>query len=292
MFFLLAISATFAYALQNTLLTQAYRDMDQLSAVAYRGLTLGISFLPLLLLAENVSLDATLKTLPMILTAALFGTVANLFNAYAFAYLTVGVASALTMSATAIMVAVIGFCFLGESLSLVQLLLIALVLGGVISLGASRSKGPLPKAYNMPKGMLYAALTGVFMSVAVVLLGLSSRQGNPIVTGYILELTCGVLAALLASARNFAGRPGLQRVTPRYFFKLLVWASPTAVGTTCYALALSSGSMAVAAAILSTMMVFSAFLGILIYREYPSAKQWAIISVVCAGVVGMKLFAG
>ena len=190
------------------------------------------------------------------------------------------------------MVALIGFLFLGETLSLQQLLLISVVLGGVVALGASRSNGPLPKAYNVTKGMLFAALTGLFMGIAVILLGLSSRQGNPIVTGYILELSCGLLAAMLAMLRNFTGRSGLQRVAPKYLLKLLIWASPTAIGTTCYAMALSMGSMAVAAAILSTMMVFSAFLGIFVYREYPSAKQWGIISVVCSGVIGMKLFTG
>jgi hypothetical protein len=51
-FFVLAIAATFGYSLQSTLMTSFYRSVDRLSAVALRGLSLGVTMLPLLLFVD------------------------------------------------------------------------------------------------------------------------------------------------------------------------------------------------------------------------------------------------
>ena len=78
-------------------------------------------------------------------------------------------------------------------------------------------------------------------------------------------------------------------ITLRQFGRLLLCASPTAMGTGLYSLAMTLGPVAIAAAVVSSMMVFSTLLGYLLYGERPSRRQGALILFICVAVAGLKL---
>jgi drug/metabolite transporter (DMT)-like permease len=291
-FFIIALTATFAYALQGVLMAKVYRQSDRLSSVAYRGLSLLISMSPLLLLVPQSDFIEFSGLLPQLLLAASLAALANWANAIAFVRLPVGIASALSMAFTALFVALLGQVFLDEQLSPQQWLMGAVTLAMVLLLGASQRRGtPLTSSdYRPLSGILASAAYGSLMSYALILVAGMSRASHPFLVGYAWEASIGLMAMLFALARGrVSAKPGFQRISWSRFRQILVFASPTALGTGCYAYAMTLGPLAIAAAILSTMMVFSMLLGWWLLAERPRLRQWAMMSLVCMSVVALKL---
>ncbi|MGY5450255.1 EamA family transporter [Agarivorans sp. MS3-6] len=299
MFFIIALCATFAYALQGVLMAKVYRQSDQLSAVAYRGLSLLISMSPLLLLVPHSAYADFLGQLAWLLLAASLAAVANWANAIAFVRLPVGIASALSMAFTALFVALLGQFFLNEQLSLQQWLMGGITLVAVLLLGASQARKAKQVAsqaaytqYKPLTGIVASACYGGLMSYALVLVASMSRSSHPFLVGYAWEVMIGVVAMFIAVGRGlFSSKGGFQSLSMANFKQILMYASPTVIGTACYALAMTLGPLAIAAAILSTMMVFSMLLGWWFLKEKPSMQQWVTMSLVCFSVIGLKLVA-
>ncbi len=288
-FFLVALAATVAYAVQGTLLAGFFRRLDRLSVVTYRGLALGLTLLPLLLFIGPVEPSAAMRMAPFILAAAAVAAVGNWCGGLAYSFLPVGIASALAMSFAAVVSGFIGFAVLGESLHLAQLAFVGLTLSGIVALGAARSTGPLPREYNVPFGILHSLLFGGLTGIAFALIGCSSRQVHPFLVAYSYEFLTGIVAGAIAIARGFIGGNPLSTISRSDFTKILAVTSPTIVGTGCFAVAVSIGPVALATAILSTMMVFKTLLAMAVYHERPTVRQWCLLAFVCATVIGLKL---
>lgn len=290
MFFFYALLATMAYSLQGTLLASCFRRMDRLSVVAYRGLTLGLTMLPILWWVDSWDTAALLQAMPWLLGAVAMAAVANWCNANSFCYLPVGIATALGMSTTAIVSVLLGYCVFKESLQGEQMIFVGLILVGIVSLGAARSHDSGPIQYNVARGLLYCALFGLFMAAGYVLIGATSRQIHPFLAGYLWEFLIGVLVAVVAWGRGRLGGASLQRLSWRDLGIVLLYSAPTALGSAMYPLAVQQkGSFAVATAVLSTMMVFSTLLALVLYRERLTLLQWGLLVFVCLMVVGLRL---
>ena len=132
MFFIVALIATIAYAIQGTLMASYYRSMDQLSAVAYRGLSLGLSMLPLLLFVPSVDFGNVPSVAGSILIASVCAALGNLYIARAYCDLPVGIASGMAMSCAALLAGALGFFLLGEVLTPRQIFFSVLVLIAVV----------------------------------------------------------------------------------------------------------------------------------------------------------------
>ncbi|WP_152779987.1 EamA family transporter [Agarivorans sp. B2Z047] len=295
MFFFIALTATFAYALQGVLMAKVYRQSDLLSAVAYRGLSLLISMSPLLLLVPLSAYSGFIHHAGWLVLAAGLAALANWANAIAFVRLPVGIASALSMAFTALFVGLLGELLLDERLSPLQWLMAGLTLLAVLLLGASQTRTNTKSTESAPQykpliGIVASACYGALMSCALILVAKMSRDSHPFLVGFSWEVMIGVVAMLMAFARGkLSGQAGMQKVTAAQFKQILIFASPTVIGTGCYALAMTLGPLAIAAAVLSTMMVFSMLLGWWLLAEKPTLKQWAMISLVCISVIGLKL---
>ncbi|MEE1673921.1 DMT family transporter [Agarivorans aestuarii] len=295
MFFIIALTATFAYALQGVLMAKVYRQSDLLSAVAYRGLSLVLTMSPLLLLVPQSAYAGFVEQSMWLLLAASLAALANWANAIAFVRLPVGIASALSMAFTALFVGLLGELFLDESLSPMQWLMAGITLLAVLLLGASQTQNSSPKSadsaqYQPLIGIVASACYGGLMCLALILVAKMSRDSHPFLVGFSWEVMIGVVAMLMAFARGkFSGQAGMQKITLGQFKQILIFASPTVIGTACYALAMTLGPLAIAAAILSTMMVFSMLLGWWLLAEKPTLKQWVMISLVCISVIGLKI---
>ena len=267
-----------------------YRRMDSLSAITYRGLTLGLSMLPLLFLADFNEFQRILDFLPYILAGSIFSALGNWCSANTYVHLPIGIGSALTMSAASIVAVLIGFLFLSEMLVASQIISIALILVGVFLLGVSKSNGPLPKKFNVPSGLAYASMSGLFAGSAYSIIGTTARSFDPFIAGYMWEFMIGIIAASIACMRGmFGGRP-LSPVSRNDFFRILKFCSPTLIGSGLYVYSMSIGPVGIATAIIGTMMVFSSIFASIIYKEKLSIKQWILIAFVCSIVVSLKLF--
>ncbi len=289
MFFLAAFFAAFGYALQMTLMASFYRKMDTLSAVAYRGVSLGLSMLPLLCwvpTAQYTTIGAAWSTclLLWIFTAAGDWTFANTVR-----YMPVGVATALGNGLITIISALIGYLYFREVLGSGQIVMIGSVLIAILLLGLTRSTGSLPTEYHVKKGLYNAVLTGFLLGVAFSTVGGLSRKFHPFLIGYIWELGTGVAGLLMILFRRIAHGPGVARLSMPEFGKLLLAASPTLIGTGLYALSMSLGPVGLATAIISTQMVFTTVLSMALYREKLSGLQWLLLLLICGLVVGLKM---
>lgn len=288
MFFSLAIVAALGYSLQSTLMASYYRRIDRLSAVAYRGISLGISMLPLLFFVPFEEFWKTPQYFILILLASVLAALGNWAIANAYRRLPIGIATACAMSFSSVNVAIISFAFLGERLSFLQLLFIGLILLGVILLGVSRSQGILPTDYDLRRGLSNCFVFGLFLGAAYALVGIASRQLDPFIVGYLWEFIIGLVAAMVAIGRGYLGGLPLTKISRKDFAQILVYSAPTAIGTGCYALAMTIGPIGIAAALISTMMVFSTLFAYFLYGETLGKKQWCLLMLVWLMVAGLK----
>lgn len=288
-FFILCIASTIGYALQATLMTKYYRSMDSLSAVSYRGLSLAVSMAPLLFFVPRETYSHIPAVVLPLLAASTAAVFANWSSAKAFRFLPVGIASAASMSFATVSSVAIGIFFLGESISSLQALLLILILGSVLALGATRNKGSVPAEFNVPRGMFAALLFGFFIGIGYTLVGVASRQSHPLLVAYLWESFIGVLAFLIVVFRGVFRSKSRASISGQEFLGLALASSPTAVGTGCYAYAVSIGPVGIATAVLGTMMVFTTLLAILIYKERLSSLAWLILFLVCVLLALLRL---
>ena len=125
---LIAVISALAYALQNVLMTKFYRSMDLASAIAYRGVSLGFTMLPLLFFSHHLRDIVQPHFLLTLLGAALTGVCGNWLGTFPFRHFAVGVASALTQSCLVLVSAVFGVFWLREKLPASAILLVLIIL--------------------------------------------------------------------------------------------------------------------------------------------------------------------
>lgn len=292
LFFLAAFGAAFGYALQFSLMASFYRKMDTLMAIAYRGLSLGLSLLPLLLWVPQEQfgrIGALWFLLPplFLLTAAGDWTIANTVR-----YLPIGIATALANGLIAIVAGLIGYFFFHEVLQVQQMVVMGLIIAAVFLLGFLRSSGTLPREYNVRLGLLNAGLTGLFLAGGYGLVGGLSRTLHPFLVGYIWELGTGITALCFVWLRARAFKVGWSSLSAKEFIKLLVASSPTLIGTGLYAFSMTMGPLGLATAIISTQMVFTTLLSRLLYHEKLSLAQWILLLFICGLVIALRQVSG
>jgi len=288
MFFFLALASMVGYSIQSLLMASCYRTMDRLSAVAYRGLAIGICMAPLLALVPKDHFERGLDCLPSILLGAFMTAVANFFGARSYAFLPVGIATALSVCFGAICTCVLSFALLDERLSGLQIVCLLLLFIGTLALGSTEARGELPLEYSPSRGLTNSILFGIFISWGYFFVGSLSRELHPFLVGYSWELLIGVFAANFAIVRGFLGSFGLETYDSKKFFKILLFSSPTVVGTGCYALAAVRGPIGLLTSVLASSMVFNSILGHALYRESLSKLQWVLLSLVCLAVIALK----
>jgi drug/metabolite transporter (DMT)-like permease len=119
-----------------------------------------------------------------------------------------------------------------------------------------------------------------------------SRALDPVVAGYCWETTITLLGAGVLLGRRLACGPLASLPARSDFGWILLFCIPGAMGTACYALAVSQGPLAIVAAVLGCMMVASSILAWLIHGEKLSGGQWFFVGFVCFAVAGMRFSAG
>ena len=292
MFFVFAIISMAAYALHGVWMAPYYRRHDQLTVVTLRGVGMSLAMTPALLIPGQAGLAGTCSQLPWILAASATALLGNWAGANSLRYLPIGIATALNMSLSTIISAWLSTQWLGESLSGGQIVWMGLIFLGVFGLGAVRSPPVASVTYSLPRGLMFAAVFGLALGAGYTLITRVSRSLDPLVAGYCWESTITVMGAGVLLLRRLAlGRIG-SVPSRRDFAWIVLFCIPGAVGTSCYALAVAGGPVAIVSAVLGTMMVVSSILAWLMYGEKLSRGQWFFVAFVCCAVVGMRFSSG
>ena len=287
MYFLYAVIAVLAYSVQNTFMAKHYRRLDPLVVLTYRGLSMGISMLPLLLFVHRTEWVELPAVFPAIVCGSVTGYASTWGNGMSLRYLPIGVSVALGMSGTAITALVIGLLFFHESISLAQLVPMAVLLGGVFGLGFTKSNHVSDYHYDPIRGSLYCVAYAFFNGLALSFVAWASRQINPFLVGYWWEFGVGIFG--LAVMPMLTRKSWASQLSSTDFIAVLKSASATAIGTGFCMLAMQSGPVGIVSAVLATMMVTNSLLAMAICGEHLSRRQWFMIAIVCAAVVILKL---
>lgn len=295
MFLIYSLLAVLAYSLHNVFMAPLYREFkDKLSAVFYRGICISLSASPILFFVSEKdfqNIPSHFSTLTLASILAVVGTWAAI---YSVNFLAVGIANTLLIALSNLFVVLVSVFLLGETLSLNQYFLIPLIISSVLVFGLVRAKGALPVSYNAPKGVLCCATFGIFTGTAYVLMGLVSRESNPLLVGYLWESLIGLVAGIAACAR--LGLARIQKLPSTFetvsFYRLkkvFICSAPAGIGTALYALAMTEGSIAIAAAILNLSMVSTTLLAVVLYSEKLTRTQWGLLLLISVLVIGLRV---
>lgn len=290
MYILLALLGGIGYSLQGSLMSHYYRTMDRLSASAYRGLSLGISMAPLLIFVPAENYQILLSYVPLLTFACVITAFGNWSMASAYAYIPIGIVSASLVTLSTLSITLIRWFGFGETLSVQQLIFAATLVTLVSLLGISRASENGEHSYDYKRGVFFAAIAAVINAFAVICVGEISMVIHPFLTGYIWEFGIGIAALFIGILRRATGkRSGIQPIPFQDFKKILIFSSPTAFATACYATALTMGPMAIAASVISLQIIFACIFGYMFYNEKLTKIQLALICTVFLAVAGFKV---
>lgn len=294
MYILIAVVAASAYALQGTLMASFYRKMDALSAIAYRGLALGLIMLPLLAFVPFEEFVKTSSFYGHIVICAVLAALGNWLVAQSYRSLPIGIAWALSESFRTITAIGFAILLLHEVLSGVQLAFIAGLLVCVTILCTNSTKNTANIQVSPAAtfgGIAFTLGFGVFIGWSMSLIGSVARECNPLVLAFEWEFTIGLVGCLLASLRGILAKNqnGLNKIDRLSFGRLALYSSPTVIGTYGFALASQMGSIAIVSAVLSVSTVAASLIAFLLYKEKLSPMQCSMIFVSCLIIAGLNL---
>lgn len=289
MYFALCLASMLGYATQGTLMAVIYRRMDPQAATAVRGLCLALVMLPLLWVVPREAWSQSPAFLPGIALAGLLASLGVWSMAHAYRFLPIGITNALLSMFNATLVALLGMIVFREFLSWRQVVLIALILACVLLIGFSKSPVPISQVARPSRGILLCLVFSLFVSSALIILSSISRRLNPMLTAYLWESIIGVYACIIVLVRSAIYRRHLWRVLPRDILRILLYSSPTAIGTGAYMLAVTMGPVGIISAVNSTMIVVSTLLARVLFKERISPRQTILLAIACALVALLSL---
>jgi drug/metabolite transporter (DMT)-like permease len=286
-FFFLALTATVAYALNSTLMAPLARRMTGLEATAWRGLSLGITMSPFLLLVPRATWEGLRPSFYLMLPVLWALTVAaNRFVFMGQRHLPVGINIALMITAATLVTAGLGVVAFGDRFTTLQLLLGIAMLAQAALLGYLSSRGQ-DRSGNIGRGVLISIAGGALLGAAQLIVGYLSRQASPYLLGYAWEFGTGLTAYALLAAMSLRRGGGLP-VPPVPFYKILLAVSPTAFGSTLFAVAITQGPIGLAGAIQATQGAFAALLSYFIIKERLRWTQVVLIVIMVLTLACLK----
>lgn len=280
--FLLALTASIFYALQAVLTAKIARSHDALFAQALRGISFGVTMLPLLLLGlyfdDGSGLDLLINNnIWFLLLAIVFAGVGNWCIALSNVHLPVAYGSTIGTSIATIMVGLVGILYFHDQVSFNQILLIlVLVLTNFIFL--LQKEFPVSQLEFKPiSGYIFAFFYGIFIALAFSLVAKLSRDTHPFIIAYLWEFGIGIFLCFLMYIRKIMSKKIRLKADLRTIKLLSIYSSPTVVGTAAYAYALKLGPIPTVAAVHNTVLIFIAIFSAFIFHERLSIKRWIII---------------
>jgi len=288
MFYAYAVASMLGYALQGALLVPVARRMDGLTLAFIRNATFAVTLLPLLLLGDLGDLPLVLSHWKLLIVSGIAGTtfLAILFHTYRS--LPAGSSNALArvMSTTGLIVG--AWIFFQETLRPIQLLIIGLMLAATFPLTIRRSKLAHLEEIK-PSGVALILLAGCVHAVTIMIITYLSREADPLVAGYVWEVTCSFITGIFLIFRRLLFKTKLKhRVTANDWMSVAWRASPTLIGTGAFTLAMQTGSPGVVSSIGASSLAVTAILGWKWYGDKLEPRQWWSIGAIIIAMIVLK----
>jgi drug/metabolite transporter (DMT)-like permease len=288
-FFLLAIAAMLGYSIYGTLIAHHVRKHDGLSVATVRNLSLAISMTPLLLLANPENFALLPLFITKIIIAGLIGATGLCISFWSLKFLPVGIKTAISRIGSVVFIFFFGWLKFGETPTLMNLLWIIPIIIGGIMLSLQKTKlNHLDSRTSIGVGLIL--LSSIFYSLTFIQMSDIARNLDPFIAGYFWEVSIGLWALLFGIIRwIICGKPIFGNIKLPDAGKIAIVSVPTLIGTGCFALAVTMGSIGIANVIGTGGIFISILLGHWLYHEKMTQQQWLWIGVCIAGLVGLGL---
>lgn len=280
-FFALIAIAIFSYGIQIPLLVHFVRKTDGLIVTVYRNLSLGLTMLPVLFFVPLSEVMSIISHIPTLLLASGFGAFAFIVNLNASKYLAVGVTSSIRQVVYVTVAIILGFLFLDEHLTFFQLVLLAGILSGGITLTLSKSSHTHLNTEDAWKGVVLAMVGGVGYALSFLYFSILSREISPWVAGYFWELTIGIIAFLYWQIRIYINNEDNKNLfSVREVVTIAAISLATIAGTVSYGFAVNFGPYALASGLVTTTVLITTLISWFLFKEKLTPKQLLLISTV------------
>lgn len=286
--FLLAIILSFTgYAVQGTLMAKYARQMDGLSTVVYRSGSLIFTMLPLLFFATWSEIRGISDYWIEISLAGITAVVGSSLNFYAMKFMPAGIKTVFSRTFGAIWAVVLGIWLFGESINLIQLVIIAFIILASVMLG--RQKNDFSHLdNNTAKGIIITLFNQILVGISFYYVAYVSRKLSPFVAGYFWEMLIGIFSIIIVSFRPLYDGKKLHKISLREFGKIAGICSLTLLGTGGFLYAVTIGSYGIA----NIMMNGAIFVSILVahyaFKEKLTKNQWIWILALVVGIVALN----
>jgi len=288
-FWIFAIMSTFSFALQWALTSKYARLGDPLTVWTYRWLSLIIIMLPLLLFANMGDIlriwEFQIYLIPAWFLAAFWVWMRYIGNQS----LPVGISNMFVSLSSIITSVSIGFLFFREFLSLYVLLLIGIITIGGIIVSVGKVDFEHLRNEHFFKGIWFSLASGLCGTTSVMLMIQVSRELSPFVSGYFWEVYIGIAGLIILLLKNGIYHEKFQIISVHDFKNIFLASSPTLVWTGCLSLASLYGPVGVISAVSVLWIVFSTFLGIILFHERLKAIQYIGMGIIMLGILWIKL---
>lgn len=284
-FVALCLLARLAYSLNDVLIGRVARRQSRIETAAFRGVSLGASMAPWLLLVPGgawAALSAQLA--PLLLTVALTAA-ANILQLQAVRFVPFGLRAALMLSSMAAGSVLSGWLLLGEHLTPLEVGLCAFLVGSAV-LVALGQHATADIELNVPLGAALTVAAGLVMVCAMLGVKQLAATTHPLLAAWAWEFGAGLilLAPALLRARHAA--PG---VLAERFWRVALAALPTAIASGASVLALGYGQLGLWGALGGTQILFTAALGTAWHHETLGWRRALAMLVTVAAVAGLAL---
>lgn len=287
-FILLCLVARASYSLNDVLIGRLARKYGRMEIAAFRGVSLGVSMAPWLLLVPPAAFGALAAHGGELLLTVAVTAAANILQLHAARYLPFGLRAALMISGMATFSVLIGWSALGERLTPLEAGLCVVLIGSGVAV-ALGSYAVQEIELDVPRGAALTLLSATLMACAVFGVKHLARETHPLVTAWAWELGAGLILLGPVLWRGRARSPGAARTS---FWGVAAAALPTALASGASVLALDFGELGLWGALGGTQILFTACLGALWHHETLGLRRWLCMTLSMAAVAGLAVAGG
>jgi drug/metabolite transporter (DMT)-like permease len=285
-FVALCLVARFSYSLNDVFIGRLARRHGRMEVAAFRGVSLGVSMAPWLLLVPAVAWGALAAHAGELLLTVAVTAVANILQLHAARFLPFGLRAALMLSTMATCSVFLGWSVLGERLTPLQVGLCLVLIGSGVAV-ALGSYGVQEIEIDVPRGAVLTLLAATLMACAVFGVKRLAHETHPLLTAWAWEFGSGLI--LLGPVLWRARGPSVAAAVRPRFWTVAAAALPTALASGASVLALNFGELGLWGALGATQILFTASLGALWHREVLGLRYWLCMLITGSAVAALAL---
>ncbi len=288
MYFQVAIISMLCWVIHTNLFVKYARNLDWISISFYRSLSILVTMLPILLLADFWSLDSVFDNLWLYFVWWLLWWVAAIFLFESQKYLPIWIISALD-KLIVIVVLVLSYFIYWELISLYSLFWIFLILTSIIAL--ILVKNNMPHLWNNAHKWFILMIPRIIWTwIWYFILWLLSKKVDFALSAYLMEAFVFVWIVISIFFKYLFNKTHIIKINLKDYLKIFLFSIFTLWWTWGYALAVSMWwAQWVIASILAAETIFISILWYFLYKEKLNIKQWVFILCTFIWLVLLKL---